>query len=107
MKRSKLNANPPQKKQTEYVITESSCRNTVVEVDETFRQNGSDIRRMKNTKSFRVIADNGSNLRRGIKLGHDKDLATPDITHVSAESSSLFTSSSTNDYQITSNTSTK
>ena len=58
MRLNKLSANP---QKSEYMIIGHPRRTNKVEIHETLRLNGSDIRRMKKTKSLGVIVDEGLN----------------------------------------------
>ena len=58
MRLNKLSANP---QKTEYMIIGHPRRTNKVEIHETPRLNGSDIKRVKKTKSLGVIVDEGLN----------------------------------------------
>ena len=64
MMSNKLSVNP---QKTEYMIIGHRRRTNKVEIHETLRLNGSNIKRVKKTKSLGVIVDEGLNLEEQFK----------------------------------------
>ena len=65
MRLNKLSANP---QKTEYMIIGHPRRTNKVEIHETLRLNGADIKRVKKTKSLGVIVDEGLNWEEQFKI---------------------------------------